>query len=300
MRNKRQGRRTAWHATVRTLLDHARYEVLPTSSALDTVREHLPAGRMVTVTASPGRGLAATLDLAEQLAAAGYHAVPHVAARMVHDRAELAEIADRLTGRGITSVFVPSGDAEPVGDYPDALALVADLTALGSPFAHVGVTAYPESHPVIADDVTIQAMWDKRRHATELVSNLTFDARVWAEWLARVRARGVTMPLWLGLPGPVERARLLAVATRIGVGDSARYLVKHRGAMARLAAPGGFDGEQFLRDVAPAVARPEAQVVGLHVFTFSQVAQTEAWRTDLLARLGGPPGSPPEEHPGSR
>jgi methylenetetrahydrofolate reductase (NADPH) len=281
MRNKRTA------ATLVRLLSNARYEVLPTASTEDKVLEHLPRDVTVTVTASPSKGLASTIDLTERLAGHGYTVVPHLAARMVSGRAELAELAERLVGKGITRVFVPGGDAEPVGDYPDALSLLEDLAALGKPFSHVGITGYPESHPSIHDDLTVQSMWDKRRHATHIVSNLTFDSAVVRDWLHRLRARGVTMPLLLGMPGPVDRAKLLGMATKIGVGESTRFLAKNKGMFARLAAPGGFTGESFLERCAPALGEPGALVEGLHVFTFNQVAETEAWRTDLLARLRG-------------
>jgi methylenetetrahydrofolate reductase (NADPH) len=279
MRNK------ATRATMATLLRHARYEVLPTPSTEDKVLAALPADRTVTVTASPGKGLEATFALAERLAESGYQVVPHLAARMITGRSELAEICDRLVSRGVSTVFVPGGDAEPAGDYPDALALLEDLKELGSPFAQVGITGYPESHPTIHDDLTIQSMWDKRRYATQVVSNLTFDPSVIGTWLGRMRARGITMPLLLGMPGPIERTKLLAMATKIGVGESTRFLAKHKGTFARLAAPGGFTGESFLEKCAPALAPPEALVEGLHVFTFNQIAETEQWRTQLRERL---------------
>ena len=88
-------------ATMVRLLENARYEVLPTPSIEATILEHLGTDRVVTVTASPSKGLEATLDLAERLTGHGYTTVPHLAARMVTDRAELAEICDRLTGKGI-------------------------------------------------------------------------------------------------------------------------------------------------------------------------------------------------------
>ncbi len=279
MRNKRSAE------TMIRLLGNARYEVLPTASTEDKVLEHLPRERAITVTASPGKGLEATLDLAERLTGHGYAVVPHLAARMISGRTELGEIADRLTGKGITRVFVPGGDAEPAGEYQDALGLLEDLAALGRPFAHVGITGYPETHPKIADDLTVQSMWDKRRYATHIVSNLTFDPAVVRDWLHRLRARGVTTPLLLGMPGPVDRTKLVAMAGRIGVGESTRFLVKHRGTLARLASPGGFTGERFLEKCAPALGEPGSLVEGLHVFTFNQIAETEAWRTDLLDRL---------------
>jgi methylenetetrahydrofolate reductase (NADPH) len=185
----------------------------------------------------------------------------------------------------VTLIFVPGGDADADGTYPDALSLLEDLAGLGHPFSQVGITGYPESHPTIHDDLTIQSMWDKRRYATHIVSNLTFDPGVIRSWVRRMRSRGITMPLLLGMPGPVERAKLMAMATKIGVGESTRFLVKHKGTFARLAAPGGFTGERFLEKCAPALGEPGALVEGLHVFTFNQIAETEAWRTGLLEHL---------------
>lgn len=271
--------------TMARLLEQARYEVLPTPSTEDKVLAHVPRDVAVTVTASPSKGLEATFDLAERLTGHGYAVVPHLAARMVTGRAELEEITARLTGKGITRIFVPGGDAEAAGDYPDALSLLEDLAAMGHPFTQVGITGYPESHPTIHDDLTVQSMWDKRRYATHIVSNLTFDPAVIRDWVHRLRGRGVTMPLLLGIPGPVERTKLLSMATKIGVGESTRFLAKHKGTFARLAAPGGFTGERFLEKCAPTLGEPEALVEGLHVFTFNQIAETEAWRQDLLGRL---------------
>jgi methylenetetrahydrofolate reductase (NADPH) len=273
--------------TVLRLLERARYEVLPTPATEALVVEHLPRDRVVTVTASPSRGLEATLDLAERLATRGYVVVPHLAARMISGRAELVEIVQRLTSRGVRGVFVPAGDAHPVGDYRDALGLLQDLAWLGAPFDHVGVTGYPESHPHIHDDVTVQAMWDKRIHATHIVSNLTFSPAVIRTWVTRLRARGVMTPLLLGVPGPVERSKLLTTAAKIGVGESTRFLAKNKGLFARIATPGGFTGERFVLDCAQAVGGRAAHVEGLHVFTFNQIAETERWRASFLGRLGG-------------
>jgi methylenetetrahydrofolate reductase (NADH) len=280
MRNKQYGPFLA------DMLTSARYEVLPTKTVEDKVLEHLPLGRTVTVTASPAKGIEETLALSERLARQGYAAVPHLAARMVSGRTELAEICARMVEAGVRTVFVPGGDQDPpAGDYTSALDLLEDLTALGNPFDEVGITGYPESHPTISDDLTVQAMWDKRRHATHVVSNLSFDPETIRTWLERMRKRGITMPMLLGIPGPIDRTKLLAMATKIGVGDSTRFLNKHKGTFARLAAPGGFTGERFLEQCAPVLARPEMLVTGLHVYTFNQIAETEAWRRGYLDRL---------------
>ncbi len=269
-------------AALARLLDGARYEVMPTPSVLESVARHVPRSVPVTVTAAPGKGLEATLAVATDLAGAGYRVVPHLAARMVSGRSELAEIVARLGAAGVTDVFVPGGDADPpVGDYTAALDLLRDLAEIEHPFTQVGITGYPESHPTIADDVTIQSMWDKRRYATHIVSNMTFDDEHVGTWCERVRRRGVTLPLLVGVPGPVERAKLLGMAGKIGVGESLRFLRKQRSVFARIAAP-GFSTDRFVHRVAALAANPALGIEGLHVFTFNQVEVIEGWRQRML------------------
>ncbi|MER5433754.1 methylenetetrahydrofolate reductase [Streptomyces sp. NPDC002588] len=268
---------------LRTLLECVRYEVLPAKATEDKVLAHVPRDVVVTVTASPVKGLDPTLELTTRLAAHGYRVVPHVPARLLRDDAHLKEVVERLREAGVDDVFVPAGDKDPpAGAYESALPVLRRLTELGGPFARVGVTGYPESHPLIHDDLTIQAMWDKREHATYIVSNLCFDPKALGEWLTRIRRRHITLPVHLGVAGPVQRAKLLAMATKIGVGESARFLTKHGSWFLRFAAPGGYSPDRLLTRLEPAL--PE--VAGLHLFTFNQIAETEAWRRALLARLG--------------
>jgi methylenetetrahydrofolate reductase (NADPH) len=268
------------------LLEHPRYEVFPASSVEDAVAEWVPAGMTVTVTASPAKGLDATLDLAERLAARGYRVVPHVSARLVTDEAHLAEIVARLLACGVDDVFVPAGDADPpAGRFDSALSLIEQLTEMGRPFARVGITGYPESHPRIDDDITIQAMWDKRQHAAYIVSNLCFDPAVLRRWISRVRARGVTLPLFVGLAGPVDRTRLVRMAAKAGVAESARFLAGHTEWFLRLGAPGGYSPDRLLDRTGGTLSSPASAVEGLHLFTFNQVRQTEEWRRSLLERL---------------
>ncbi len=269
--------------SVRTALAGARYEVLPTAKIEAAVVGSVPREVTLTVTASPTKGIGSTLELTERLIGEGYTVVPHLAARMISGRSELTDIVGRLRAAGVDNVFCPAGDAEPqAGEYGGALAMLEHLTEMGRPFAEVGITGYPESHPAIEDDITIQSMWDKRAHATYIVSNLCFDADAIDAWLHRMRRRGITLPVLVGLPGPVERAKLLTMATKIGVGQSVRFLKSHASSFARIAAPGGYSPERFLQKSARYLGDEALNVAGLHLFTFNQVAETEEWRQALL------------------
>ncbi|MFI2200371.1 5,10-methylenetetrahydrofolate reductase [Streptomyces sp. NPDC020192] len=273
--------------TLRALLARVRYEVLPARATEEKVLAHVPRDVVVTVTASPVKGLEPTLTLTERLAAHGYRVVPHVPARLLRDDTHLKDVTERLRAAGVDDLFVPAGDADPpAGPYHGALPVLRRLSELGRPFAELGITGYPESHPLIHDDITIQSMWDKRTHATYIVSNLCFDPRVLGDWINRIRRRDVTLPVYVGVAGPVQRTKLLAMATKIGVGESTRFLAKHASWFLRFAAPGGYVPERLLDRGAEVFTRPSAGVAGLHLFTFNQIAETERWRRAVLDRLG--------------
>jgi methylenetetrahydrofolate reductase (NADH) len=257
------------------LLEHPRYEILPVEGIDEQVQAHVPRTVKVTVTASPSKGLDATLELSERLAAAGYRVVPHLSARLVRDGAHVEEIVARLHAAGVEDVFVPAGDAPEPGQFPDAASL---LRSLRGRFASVGITGYPESHHLIDDETTIQAMFEKAPMATYIVSQICFDPEVIRTWIARVRARGTDLPIWVGMPGVVGNAKLLRISTKIGLGESARFLRAHRAWLRRLVTR-TFSPDPLMRSL------EGAEVAGLHFFTFNEVERTERWRRATISRL---------------
>ncbi len=272
------------------LLAHPRYEVLPLDGIEEQVVEHVPRDVTVTVTASPSKGLEPTLALTGALARQGYQVVPHLSARLVSGAGETAEIVDRLRLDGVENVFVVAGDAEePRGAFRGAIDLLRALEALGHPFPEVGITGYPERHPLIDDATTIAAMSEKARHATYVVSQVCFDPAVTAAWIEDVWARGTRLPIHVGIPGAVPRAKLVRVSTRIGIGDSMRFLRKNGGVAGRFLR--GFDPDGLIDGLSEVLA--SGKVAGFHVYTFNDVEDTERWRRQRLA------SAPPAPIPGS-
>jgi methylenetetrahydrofolate reductase (NADPH) len=269
------------------LLRNARFEVLPLEGIEEQVRRHLGTDVKVTVTASPRRGLEATLELTERLTAAGYATVPHISARLVRDRTHLAELLERLHGRGVRELFVLAGDAaEPAGEFPGAVELLEAMGPRRADFDAIGITGYPESHHLISDEETIRAMFAKAPMATHIVSQLCFDASTIAGWIAEVRRRGTHLPIWIGVPGKVPHSKLLRVSMKIGLGESARFLRHHGNWLSRLFIR-QFKPDSLVRELVPIAADPAARVAGIHLYTFNEVARTERWRRSELERLGG-------------
>lgn len=259
------------------LLAAPRFEVLPLPGVLDRVAG-LPGGSTVTVTASPSRGVEATVGAVEELCAAGFRAVPHLAARQLPDRARLAEVLSRLQGAGVRDVFVVAGDArEPVGEFPDGLSLLRAMDEIGHRMTDVGVPAYPEGHHLIGNDVLWQALRMKQRYATYAVTQLCFDPDRVCAFVVEARSRGIALPVLAGIPGAVATGTLLRVSVRIGIGESARFLRGHRAVPARLLRPGGYRPDGLVRGLGAHVAAGRCRIDGLHVYTFNQVDPTLRW-----------------------
>jgi methylenetetrahydrofolate reductase (NADPH) len=269
-------------ATLEETLEAARFEMLPLRGAREAAAA-LPAGETVTVTASPRKGIEASIELAASLAAAGMHAVPHLAARLVTGRAHLAGLLDRIAGAGIQEVFVVAGDEPaPVGPYPDALSLLREMAELGRRPARVGITGYPERHPLISDEATVEAMAEKSPLADYIVSQICFAPETTAAWVADVRARGVGLPIYLGVPGAVELSKLLRIALRVGIGDSMRFIRAQHGVVGKML--GRYSPSDIVDALASYLADPRYGIAGWHLFTFNEIDKTLAWRDQAAAR----------------
>jgi methylenetetrahydrofolate reductase (NADPH) len=263
-----------------------RYEVFPVEGVADEVAAHVPTEIKVAVTASPRRGIETTLQLCEELARAGFQVSPHLAARTIKDEQHLQDILERLHAIGVRDAFVIAGDAAvAAGKFGGALGLLRAMADLGHRLDDVGISGYPESHPFISDETTIQVMFDKEAFATYIVSQLCLDAGVIGRWIAAVRTRGVLLPIHVGVPGPIASRKLLRIATRIGVGESTRFVRGHGGLLTRLFLRGRYGPGALIERLAPYLGRPGSAVAGFHVYTFNELEATERWRRETLARL---------------
>lgn len=267
----------------RELLDNPRYEVLPVSRAFDHARV-LPRGSTVTVTSSPRHELDATLRLTEALSARGFHAVPHLAARLVPDVTALRGIIDRLDRAAVSDVFVVGGDSPtPTGEFDSGLQLLDAMNDLGHPFTQIGVPAYPEGHAVIGTDALWEALTAKQRYATYAVTQLCFDTSAISQFGSDARSRGIALRLYAGVPGVVDVRRLLRISLNVGVGESLRFARSHASIVSRLVRPGGYRPDLLVADLSEAPVA--GQLAGLHLYTFNQVEPTFRWVRHATRRV---------------
>ncbi len=194
----------------------------------------------------------------------------------------------RVAEARIDEIFVIGGDlAEPHGPYPSALSLLRAMAETGRTLPAIGVGAYPERHPLIEDEDLLRALLDKQAFATSMVTQICFDSATIVRWLTAVRARGITLPAHVGMPGVLKRRKLLEISLRVGVGDSVRYLTRHGSIVARLMRRAGYRPDALVATLAPFVDDPALGIEGFHINTFNQVEGTERWRRQALGIYGG-------------
>ena len=268
-------------AAIDRVLRDAKFELAPLSNVYDRARD-LPAGVSVPITALPSKGLAATVELAGWLSEHGFKPIPHLAARMITNRTELAGIIARLDSMGVTRAFVVGGDPEPAGEFFDGLSLLEAMDDVGHPFTEVGIPAYPEGHNVIPDDKLVQALRDKQPYANYMTTQMCFDPSATVSWLKEIRQAGITLPVHIGLPGVAPLRKLIAISTKLGIGASLRFLSKQRGMLGKLARPGGYAPDELLVGLASALIDPAAAIENVSMFTFNEVDSTELWRRQMM------------------
>jgi methylenetetrahydrofolate reductase (NADPH) len=273
------------------MIDQAYLEVIPTRTIVDRL-VHIPRHSYLSITCSPAHGVGPTLDMVDKLRALPEERqlklVPHIAARVVRDKGHLREILARLEEAKVESVFVPGGDSEqPAGDYASSLELLRDMAEIGHSIEDVGIASHPEGHPRVGDAELLRVLQEKQRYATYLVTQMCFDPNALIAWLRRIRAAGVVLPAWLGLPGVAEIPKLIALSLKIGVGQSVRVLKKQKGLVRKVLSAKTYQPDDLLAGLLPHLDDPVLDIPGFHLFCFNNVETTERWRVDTLSRLNG-------------
>jgi methylenetetrahydrofolate reductase (NADPH) len=272
---------------MRELARNLHFELVPMKSIEDAMAA-LPPKADVSLTCSPVKGIIATQEYTERLLALGHRPTPHIAARLVESPVHAKQIASWLREQHLSEVFVIAGDAtEPAGPYEGSLPFMRDLLDADPGVKRVGFAGYPDGHAFIDAAELVEQVHAKQSLLAEagvdgwISTQMCFDADRIREWLTGQRAAGLNLPIRLGIPGVVDRTRLMTMGARLGVGTSLRFLSKNRSTVMKLMAPGGYDPTDLV--VALADDATALGIEALHSFTFNAVADTRKWQEAMIA-----------------
>lgn len=266
-------------------LREAYMEIFP-SEDIEEKLKVLESNSHIAVTCSPTKGVDETLELCKRLVSQGFRVTPHIAAKCVRDRQHVSDIMTTLDQLGVESIFVPGGDrSEPAGMFHTALDLLKVIDEFDHNISEIGIAAHPEGHPDVDEETLMTELRKKQSLAQYIVTQMCFDADMLGRWLIDLTRRGITLPVWIGLPGAIERNRLLKASLRIGVGDSLRFLRKKSSIAAELMKSSAYRPDELIKDIARYQTMPETNVAGYHLFCFNQVESTENWRNEVIENL---------------
>ena len=266
-------------------LKNAYMEIIPIPGIEERL-ETLQPNMHVAVTCSPTKGVDETIELSEKLVAQGFRVIPHIAAKCVNGEKHLETIVKRLDALDIESIFVPGGDRpEPIGEFNNAYDLLKALQKSGHNIKKIGIAAHPEGHPDVNEKILMKALEKKKDLADYIVTQMCFDANILGDWLVRINQQGVHLPVWVGLPGVIERGRLLRTSLRIGVGDSLRFLRKKSQVAAELMKSSIYNPDKLVTSISEYKDIDDTNLAGYHIFCFNQIEITEKWRTEAISKL---------------
>jgi methylenetetrahydrofolate reductase (NADPH) len=257
-----------------------RIEVIPSAGIVEQVRSLVPLTTTLTMTCLPHHGIERTMRASVELAVLGYNVIPHLAARSIHDRAELTRIMRECDVAGINEVFVIGGDRKnPAGTYESALPLLEDISQYTGGLMRAGVAGYPEGHPSVAALDLVDALVAKQHLATSVVTQMCFSAPKILDYAALLRREGVDLPVWAGVAGSVPRTKLVNLATQIGVGSSLKFLSR-KGPLARKL----LSGDRYSPNSLVAALQSQPGLAGIHLYSFNNL--------DAVPDEVGPASSP--------
>ena len=270
---------------IRQDLQKSYMEIIPVPGIEDKL-DSLPSDMYLAVTCSPTKGVDETLELSEKLIERGFKVTPHIASKCVSGEKHLETIIKKLDELGIESIFVPGGDRpEPMGDFNNALDLLKALKKLGHNLNKIGMAAHPEGHPDVSDEILMEALEEKKDLADFIVTQMCFDAEILNDWMKQIQKKGIELPGWVGLPGVIERGRLLKTSLRIGVGDSLRFLRKKSQVATELMKSSIYNPDDLVRDITEQIDINDSRLAGYHIYCFNQIESTEKWRTERISAL---------------
>lgn len=262
----------------------------------------IPRASEVAITSLPGDLAEDRVQTAVAVRKAGFIPVPHLAARRLTSAVEVNQLIERLTVQAsVDRLFVIAGDVrEPLGPFPDALALIGSGALNRSSIKKIGVAGYPDGHPNISHDQLWRALMAKgdllteMRISYEIVTQFSFDSDAILVWLKRLRDTGIVAPVKIGVPGPATIKSLLRFAAVCGVNASSKVVTKYGFSLASLLGHTGPDA--LLTDLEQKYQPSEHGDVRLHFYPFGGVAKTAEWIPGFRQKreVGEKTAPPPE------
>ena len=267
-------------------------EVMPrTAAKIDDFRSILPRGTRVYVAMIEGTSLKDMVATAKRIRADGFPVMPHVPARLIRNRRELADLLDRYAGEAnVDEALVLGGGAKPpAGDFHCAMQLLETELFTRAGFNRIHIAGHPEGSRDIDPrggtanvDAALASKQEflKRTDAKiAIVTQFLFEAAPACSWMRRIQENGIDLPIHLGIAGPAKLQMLLKFAIACGVGASLQVLKRRARDIPNLLRT--HEPTELIADIARFKSKNEMQhFENLHFFPLGGIKPNARWAAE--------------------
>jgi methylenetetrahydrofolate reductase (NADPH) len=272
-------------------------EVMPrTAEKIESFRTILPTGTRVYVAHIEGTPIEDMVATAKRIGDEGFTVMPHFPARIIKDKATLSDWVARYKDVGVhQGLLLAGGVTTPVGDYHSSMQLLESGAFDG--FDRLHVAGHPEGNKDIDADgsdrmVMEAARWksaftERTDAQMAMATQFCFEADPVIDWVNRLQAEGVKLPVHIGIAGPAKLQTLIKFAIACGVGPSLRVLQKRAMDVTKLLLP--YEPTEILAGLAAhKAANPDFGVEQVHFFPLGGIKTNAQWVTDHGGASGVP------------
>ena len=285
---------------IETFLHGYSIEVMPrTAEKIDSFRDLLPMGTRVYIAHLEGTPIEDMVATAKRISAEGYAVMPHFPARIINDKATLADWIARYQGEANVSqaLILAGGGTKPQGDFDNSMQLLESGLFDKAGFKRLHVAGHPEGNKDIDPDGTTlnvdaalqwkQKFYDRSDADMALATQFAFEAGPIIEWANAVKAAGVDIPIHIGIAGPAKLQTLIKFAIACGVGASLKVLQKRAMDVTKLLLP--YEPTEVIAELAAFKAKnPDFNISHVHFFPLGGIKTNANW----AIRNGGNSATP--------
>ncbi len=283
---------------VEALLQNYSIEVMPrTAEKVENFRDLLPQHTRVYVAHIEGTPIEDMVATAKRLKGEGFDVMPHFPARIIKDRAMLADWIAQYKGEADVkqALLLAGGVATPHGDYHSSMQLLE--SGLFDGFDRLHIAGHPEGNRDIdrdgGDRLVMEALKWKQAFSERsdakmaLATQFCFEAGPVIKWADRLAAEGINLPIHIGVAGPAKLQTLIKFAIACGVGPSLKVLQKRAMDVTKLLLP--YEPTEFVNDLAAHKARhPDFGIQSVHFFPLGGIKTNATWAIENGGKSAAP------------
>lgn len=275
------------NAAVEAFLQGYSIEVMPrTAEKVEDFRDLLPKGTRVYIAHIDGTPIEDMVATAKRIAAEGFPVMPHFPARIIKDKATLADWIARYQGEADVkqALLLGGGISKPHGDFHCSMQLME--TGLFDGFDRLHVAGHPEGNKDIDPDGSDrnvmdalrwkQAFKDRTDAKMAMATQFCFEAKPVIKWVNRLQAEGINIPVHIGVAGPAKLQTMIKFAIACGVGPSLKVLQKRAMDVTKLLLP--YEPNEFITELAAhKEANPDFGIESVHFFPLGGIKTNATW-----------------------